>query len=144
MVTNEPPDYYHQPPTEAPKGRDLYIALPAAFGFIILCVCGGCLINRKQRKIGLGNVMGRRKGYGAGKSRSQRLGLGKKNGDAILLREQELGSDGRYQDVPIDEERRGRTRERTGSADLGSLVESPTENRTNYFRDEMRRQEQQR
>ncbi|KAF8860154.1 hypothetical protein BDZ45DRAFT_672849 [Acephala macrosclerotiorum] len=47
MVTNEPPDYYHQPPTEAPKGRDLYVALPTAFGFIILCVCGGCIINRK-------------------------------------------------------------------------------------------------
>ncbi|KAF8860153.1 hypothetical protein BDZ45DRAFT_688779 [Acephala macrosclerotiorum] len=80
----------------------------------------------------------------AQRSRSQRLGLGKKSGDAILLRGQELGSDGRYQDVPVEEGRRGRARERTGSADLGSLVESPTENRTNYFRDEIRRQEHQR
>lgn len=142
MVTNQPPVYYHQPPTPAPTGKDLYIALPAAFGFILLCVVGGCLINRKHRKIGIGNVMGCRKGYGVGKSRSQRLGLGKKKGEAIHLQEQELGPDSRYQDFPDEEGHRSRRRDR--DSDLGSLVESPTEHRRNYFRDEMRRQEQQR
>jgi hypothetical protein len=138
-------------PNEAPKGKDLYIALPAVAGFIILCVCGGFIFNRKNRKIGLGNVMGRRKGYGVGKSRRQRMG-GKKGGD-IMLREQELVADGQYrdspaqQDMPVRQEARipGRViGHRREESDLGSLVGTPTEERPrggNAFRDEMRRQE---
>jgi hypothetical protein len=138
MITNRPPTYYQQPPTKAPTGASLYIALPTVFGFIILCVCGGAIINRKHRKIGLGNVMGRRNGYSSGKSRSERLGLRKKKEGAIELREQELTADGQYRDVP---DSRGRGHARVDS-DLGSLAGSETGDRTNYFRDEMRRQEQ--
>jgi Ykl077w/Psg1 (Pma1 Stabilization in Golgi) len=142
-VTNKPADYYRQPKTPVPKGQSLYIALPTVFGFIILCVCGGAIINRKHRKIGLGNVMGRRKGYGVGKSRSQRLGLRKKKEGAIQLRDQELTAGGQYRDVPIPEDGNfGRAR--ADSDALGSLAGTPTEERTNYFRDEMRRQEQNR
>jgi hypothetical protein len=142
MVMNKPAEYYRQPKTPVPKGQSLYIALPAVFGFIVLCVCGGFIINRKHRKIGLGNVMGRRNGYGVGKSRSQRLGLGKKAG-AIRLREQELTAEGQYRDAPLqhDDRSRGIGHARADSDALGSLAGTPTEERTNYFRDEMRRQE---
>ena len=146
MVTNKPAEYYRQPKTPVPKGQSLYIALPTVFGFVLLCVCGGYIINRKHRKIGLGNVMGRRNGYGVGKSRSQRLGLGKKKAGAIRLREQELTAGGQYRDAPVQREDSGRaaSHARADSDALGSLAGTPTEERTNYFRDEMRRQEQSR
>jgi hypothetical protein len=146
MVTNRPAEYYRQPKTPAPKGQTLYIALPAVFGAIILLVCGTHLWNRKNRRIGLGNVMGRRKGYGTGKSRAQRLGLRKnKNDGGIRLREQELTADGQYRDVPEDRDTtRAVGRARADSDALGSLAGSPTEERANYFRDEIRRQEQSR
>jgi hypothetical protein len=138
-------------PTQLPTGQSLYIALPTVFGFIILCVCGTFFWNRKHRQIGLGNVMGRRQGYGAPKSRRQRLGLGKKG--AIALREQELTADGAYRDAPAREdigdgwETQTPGHRRTGSEGLASLVGTPTDerfgNRTggNVFRDEIRRQD---
>ncbi|TVY54311.1 hypothetical protein LCER1_G003225 [Lachnellula cervina] len=140
-VTNRPAEYYRQPPPKAPKGQSLYIALPSVFGFIVICVCGGFIINRKHRKIGLGNVMGRRNGYGVGKSRRQRMGLSKKKGGAIKLREQELTADGQYRDTPTERERSRAGHTRTDSDTLGSLAGSPTEERPNLFRDEMSRQE---
>ncbi|KAE9368456.1 hypothetical protein N431DRAFT_347489 [Stipitochalara longipes BDJ] len=144
-VTNKPVKYYHPPPTSAPTGQSLYIALPTVFGFIILCVCGGAIINRKHRKIGLGNVMGRRNGYGVGKSRSQRLGLRKKKDGAIQLRDQELTAGGQYRDAPLPQEReRPFGHARADSDALGSLAGTPTEERTNYFGDEMQRQERSR
>jgi len=147
MVTTSPtPQPYHQPPTQAPKGKDLYIALPAVAGFVIICVCGGFIFNRKHRNIGLGNVMGRRQGYGVGKSRRQRLGLSKKNG-AIRLREQELTADGQYRDVPVHQEARVPGHTRGDSDGLASLVATPTEEGPrggNIFRDEIRRQERER
>lgn len=147
MVTTSPtPEPYHPPPTQAPKGKDLYIALPAVAGFVILCVCGGFIFNRKHRKIGLGNVMGRQQGYGVGKSRRQRLGLSKKSG-AIRLREQELTADGQYRDVPVQQEARVPGHMRGDSDGLASLVATPTEEGPrggNVFRDEIRRQEQER
>ncbi len=99
------------------------------------------MLNRKHRRIGLGNVMGRRNGYGTGKSRSQRLGLSKKKAGAIQLRDQELTAEGVYRDAPASG---GNRHERDDSDALGSLAGTPTEERTNYFRDEMRLQEQHR
>ncbi|KAG4422392.1 hypothetical protein IFR04_004416 [Cadophora malorum] len=131
---------YHQSPSSAPKGQSLYIALPTVLGFILLCVIGGYFWNRNSHKIGLGNVMGRRSGYGTGKSRSQRMGLGK-NGD-IQLRDRELRSDGQYHDAPAKVAMSpGREIDRD-SGKLGSLAGSPTGNGGhNHFRDELRRQE---
>jgi hypothetical protein len=62
------------------------------------------IIHQRHRKIGRGNVMGQRKGYGVGKSRTQTLGLGGKEKEAEVtrLREQELTSDGQYRDVLVD------------------------------------------
>jgi hypothetical protein len=137
-VTNRPPNYYRQPLAKAPKGQDLYIALPVVFGFIILCLVGGFFWNKHARKIGLGNVMGRRGGYGVGKSRRQRLGLGKKKSEAIQLREQELRTGPQYTDNP---DRRSPQHARADSDALGSLAGTPTEERTNYFGDEMDRQQ---
>ncbi|TVY80919.1 hypothetical protein LSUE1_G005962 [Lachnellula suecica] len=149
QVTNRPKEYFRQEPTKAPKGHSLYIALPTVFGFIILCVCGTFFLNRKKRTIGLGNIMGRRRGYGVGKSRAQRMGsrmgLGKKKKEeGIRLREQELTADGQYRDVPADRERSSAGHTRSDSDTLGSLAESPSEERTNYFRDERRQQDQSR
>lgn len=136
-VTTRPADYYRQEPAKAPKGQSLYIALPTVFGFIILCLCGGFFLNRKHRTIGLGNVMGRRKGYGVGKSRTQRLGLGRKKKDgAILLREQELRSGPQYKDAPPQQDARSEAAHaRSDSDTLGSLAGSPTEERPNYLGD---------
>ena len=141
MITNSPaPEPYRQAPAKAPEGASLYIALPIVFVFVILCVCGGFILNRRHRTIGLGNVMGRRKGYGVGKSKSQRLGLRKQKPRPIELRVQGLSSDGQYRDAPEDGGRRNGRRD----SDLGSLAGSPTEERTNYFRDEIQRQKQSR
>jgi hypothetical protein len=144
-VTNKPVEYYRQPKTPAPEGQSLYIALPTVFGFIILCVCGGAIYNRKYRKIGLGNVMGRRNGYGVGKSRSQRLGLKKRKEEAIELRDQELTVVGQYRDVPLPEDRNTSSGHARADSDaLGSLAGTPTEEKPNHFRDEMRRQDRSR
>ncbi|KAH9207300.1 hypothetical protein DL95DRAFT_346626 [Leptodontidium sp. 2 PMI_412] len=134
---------YHQPPSEAPKGQTLYIALPVVGAFIILFVVGGYFYNRRSRKIGLGNVVGRRSGYGTGKSRSQRMGLGKTSKGDIQLRDRELTADGQYRDSPAKVAMSpGRETERRDSDGLGSLTGSPTGmGGQNYFRDELRRQE---
>jgi hypothetical protein len=140
MVTNRPADYYRQEPAKAPGKKELYIALPIVFAFIIICVIGGYFWNRKTRKIGLGNVMGRKGGYGSRKSKAQRMGLGKKNKAAeIQLREQELTADGQFKDMgPPKIHIQGHTR---GDSDaLGSLAGSPTKEGTNYFREEIKRQ----
>jgi len=106
--------------------------LPVIFVFIILCVCGVAIFNRKHRKIDLGNVMGRKKGYGTGKSRAQRLGLRNNTPGAIELRDHELAEGGQYKDVPNRDAASG-GRPRAASNDLGSLAGSPTNERPIYF-----------
>jgi len=119
-------DYFRQETAKLPEGESLYIALPIVLLFILICVCGGCIINRKRRQISLGNVMGRKKGYGIGKSRSQRLGHGKKvGGDDIMLRDQELNSNGKYSDIPKQQQNAGSTY--TGF-DFGNFGTSPIDN----------------
>jgi hypothetical protein len=88
--------------------------------------------------------MGRRNGYGVGQSRRQRLGLRKKKDGVIQLRDQELTAGGEYRDAPLPEESGRPTRHARADSDLGSLVGTPTEERTNYFRDELQRQERNR
>lgn len=69
--------------------KALTIALPVVIGFILLIILGLFCGMRSHRKIGLGSIMGNRKGYGTGQSRRQRLGLKK---GAIRLDERELDS----------------------------------------------------
>jgi hypothetical protein len=126
-IMNEPPR--HLPPSNTTKiqKEGLMIGLPVGLGALFIVVAGTYFGMRKHRTIGLGNIMGRRnRGYGVGKSRRQRLGLGKKG--AIALEEREIP---------------GRTRERANS--LGSLVSDDDEIRPaprgNQFRDEIQRQQ---
>ncbi|KAI8623208.1 hypothetical protein F5Y19DRAFT_481954 [Xylariaceae sp. FL1651] len=142
-----------------PQGAALYIALPTVLGFVIVCVAGTCIWNRKHRRIELGNVMSRkRRGYGIGKSGRSRLGLGKRNkaNERIQLMEREIAAEGGevYHDLPDPSDR-----PRRDSDALGSLAGTPTEERRmdlgrpgirdehdrspatgNAFRDELKRQ----
>jgi len=139
MVTNRPPTYYRHEPTKVLRGRDLAIALPTLLAAVLLCVCGVSIFNRKHRSIGLGNVMGRRKGYGTGKSRVERLGLLKQKAAAVQLRELQVASAEHYKDV--DNQARDQGHARADSDALGSLAGAPVQERTNYFRDEMKKQQ---
>ncbi|KAK7459758.1 hypothetical protein Landi51_00007 [Colletotrichum acutatum] len=165
---------WHPEAAKMPKGAELYIALPTVFGFIIICVIGGCIWNRRTRKIGLGNIMSRsRHGYGVGKSRAQRLGAkvrqsvfhGGRKDRGIQLRQREISPDGYvYRDEPLpDQQQRQHTgglntnggglgHARRDSDALGSLAGSPVSatfphhepQGGNAFREEMRRQERER
>ena len=127
-VTMKPLDIHHQEPAKVPTNQSLYIALPTVFGFILLCVVGGFFWNRKSRKISIGSVIGGKRGYGTGKSKAQRMGLTPKNGISIQLQDQEASS--------------GAVHVRHSSEALGSLAGTPTEEKKNYFREELQRQEQ--
>ncbi|GAW11366.1 hypothetical protein ANO14919_007100 [Xylariales sp. No.14919] len=151
---------------KAPVGPALYIALPTVFGFIIACVIGTCLWNRHRRRIQLPGVMGRNYKVGKiGKSGRSRFGLGKRNkaakaNERIQLMEREIQAEGGevYRDLPDPTDR-----PRRDSDALGSLAGTPTEDRRmdfghpgeangrdrspatgNTFRDEIRRQDNQR
>lgn len=142
-----------------PTGAALYIGLPAAAGFILLCVLGVCLWNRKHRKIEIGNIMSRgRHGYGAGKSARSRLRMGKsrKFKEHIQLREREIDlqksqqlqqggvreqqsmspgvpSPGFYRDVSPPLQSPGKMRRDRDEEDLGSLAGTPVDNKSMNF-----------
>lgn len=146
MVTNTPPPpTYHGPPTPMPQGQSLYIALPVVFGFILLMLFGGCYLNSRRRRIGLGNIMSRSRGYGIRKSRTERLG---KNGGTIHLEDRDLHSGFEYRDAPQRVEMGTVSRERQMSSHfsvdsddgLESLASTPTEDRRNCFEEELKRQ----
>jgi hypothetical protein len=129
IVTHEPLSYYRQPTTEAPTGQYLYIAYPTVFVFIILCIFGGCHYNRKHRQIGLRNAMGRRAGYGIGKSGGQRL---RKKEDPIQLQDHDTEYRDDFAEGKDFERPRDGRRERADSdldSDLRSLVGSPAQGR---------------
>jgi hypothetical protein len=123
----EPPKHIPPPPKNSIDKTGLMIGLPVGLGFVGLVVIGLFIGMRKNRVIGIGNIMGRRnRGYGSGKSRRQRLGLGKKG--AIALEERSV-SGPRYGHARGDS--------------LGSLVSDdgrPAAPGSNVFRDEIQRQ----
>ncbi|PSN61164.1 hypothetical protein BS50DRAFT_155671 [Corynespora cassiicola Philippines] len=130
-LKNEPPRHLEPSPQTKVNKEGLMIGLPIGLGFVLIVVVGLLWGMKKHRTIGLGNIMGRRsKGYGAGKSRRQRLGLGKKG--AIRLEEREAQSGGVYSDAGH------------GHRDsLGSLVSDDDIRPApggNHFRDEVQRQ----
>ncbi|KAK0753834.1 hypothetical protein B0T18DRAFT_424318 [Schizothecium vesticola] len=149
--------------TGPPTGPALYIGLPCVLAFVVLMVGGTCWWNRRERMIGVGNVMGRgRRGYGVGKSRRERV---RKAG--IKLEETTRGAAG-YRDQPTaaaapaggdgwDDESWRREPivvgvARRDSDALGSLAGSPTKEDfprgggggNNVFRDELGRQQESR
>jgi hypothetical protein len=78
------------PPTPPPDRHSMLIALPAALGAVLLVVLGLFFGMRSHRRIGLGSVMGRgRKGYGAGKSRRERVAAAGGARGAIRLADRE-------------------------------------------------------
>ncbi|KAK1837143.1 hypothetical protein QBC39DRAFT_246816 [Podospora conica] len=157
-----PPPVKSAPPT----GPALYIGLPCILGFIVLVVGGTCWWNRRERRIGVGNVMGRgRGGYGVGKSRRERLmGRNKKKDSAGIRLDEPPRGRTVYRDeppvaVPVrdddgwgdDSWRRepivGGGIPRRDSDALGSLAGSPTKETFgggNVFREELERQQESR
>lgn len=131
-------------PTKIPQQRELLIALPTTFGAIIFLVFGVFLWNRKTRRIQLGNIMSRsRHGYTGRKNRRM---FHRNKDEGLHLQAREASPVFEYQDhAPPTIPRR--------DSDLGSLAGSPvtanfqhqdTTGGGNAFRNEMRRQEQER
>jgi hypothetical protein len=114
----------------------LMIGLPVSLGFVVIVVFGLWFGMRKRRNIGIGNIMGRSRGYGDGKSRRQRMGMSKKG--AIRLETQPSASErAGYRDE--SDVHHGHAR----GDSLGSLVSDDgirPAPRDNQFGDEMQRQ----
>jgi hypothetical protein len=154
LLMHKPADHYQPPPhTKLPDKFSLMLGLPLGLGIPALIILGLYLGMRKHRTIGLGNIMSRARhpwnknggGYGARKSRRQRLGLGKKG--AIRLQDRDLGN------LPPEEQYRdevggalpppGRPGAHQRDLSLGSLVSDDDIRpapRGNAFRDEVERQ----
>ncbi|EER45364.1 conserved hypothetical protein [Histoplasma capsulatum H143] len=78
LINNPGKHYPPPPPTAVPNKLGLMIGLPVALGVIFVVLLGLYFGMKKNRRIGLGNIMGSRaKGYGGGKSRIERLGGGR-------------------------------------------------------------------
>ncbi|KAK2736479.1 hypothetical protein FQN57_000735 [Myotisia sp. PD_48] len=102
LTTEIPKHHPPPPPTPAPNELGLKVGLPVTLGAVFVVAIGLCVGMRKHRRIGLGNIMGsRNKGYGTGKSRAERLGVGRRaRGGAIRLEDMEDNETARYSDNP--------------------------------------------
>lgn len=145
-------DKHHTPDPELSTGAghdELVIALPVVFGSILFIAVGLFLWNRKTRKIGIANIMSRTRRHGyTGRSARKLLNRVRKDDGmgGIPLEPREHVTE--YRDNPADGRRPRR------DSDLGSLTGSPTEQafgqaptyggRDNAFREELRRQDEQR
>jgi hypothetical protein len=142
-LMNQPVQHYQPSPHPELNKLGLEVGIPVGLGAFLLIIGGLWFGMRKTRRIELGNVMGRRKGYGVGKSRRQRLG---KQAD-IQLREAALRPESPgFRDEPLQgaevpERFAGHAREES----LGSLVSSTAGDsfsrpQGNVFREELERQ----
>lgn len=130
---------------KTPTGPALYIGLPTIFGFIIVCLVGTCIWNRKSRHINLGNVMSRSRHGFPVIGKKARLEKQRRANERIQLMQREVEAAGGevYRDAP--------SRPRRSSDDLGSLTDTPTDDRRmdfasvrqggNTFRGELKKQE---
>lgn len=74
VLHKRPPEHYKPPPRLPPSKLALYVGVPVCLAVVFGIVGGLYFGMRDSRRIGLGNVMGtRRKGYGIGKSKGQRI-----------------------------------------------------------------------
>ncbi|OJD31794.1 uncharacterized protein BKCO1_4400047 [Diplodia corticola] len=87
-----------QESTESRNGMALKVGLPVCLVFTALVVVGLAYGMRKQRRSGVGNVMGRKRGYGTRVSRWQRLGRNRAGRRDELSQEHELLGSGEYKD----------------------------------------------
>lgn len=150
LIANPPA--YQQEKTKAPTGPALYIGLPTVLGFVVVCLIGTCIWNRKTRKIALGNIMSRRnRGYGVGKGRASRMAGGgrsrREKKEAIQLMGREVPAEEQYHDDVHAATRAADHQQQQGGWDergargefeglprrdsdaLGSLAGTPTEDR---------------
>jgi hypothetical protein len=150
-LQQKPVEHLPAPPkSKMPDKQSLLIALPVTLGVLLLVLFGLCFGMRSHRKIGVGSVMGRgRHGYGAGKSRRQRMGIKK---GAIHLEDREiLPAADEYRDDDYirpaappklsgwptpPQSRQGHDRDLS----LGSLV-TDDESNSNTFRQEVKNQQ---
>jgi len=142
-LINQPAEHYPPPPHAELNKLGLEVGIPVGVGAFLFIVCGLWFGMRKTRRIELGNIMSRRKGYGVGKSRRQRMG---KQAD-IQLRESALRpTSPEFRDEPLQgaeapQRFAGHAREES----LGSLVSSAAGDsfsrpQGNVFREELERQ----
>ena len=142
-LINQPAQHYPPPPHAELNKLGLEVGIPVGIGAFLFIICGLWFGMRKTRRIELGNIMSRRKGYGVGKSRRQRLG---KQAD-IQLRESALRpASPEFRDDPLQgaaapQRSAGHAREES----LGSLVSSVAGDsfsrpQGNVFREELERQ----
>lgn len=88
-VENKPPKPYIIP--TKPENQELYVALPIISIAVLVVVLGGFLYNRNLRRIGLGNVMSRKRhGYGLRRSRKKMFGRG--SGTSMGARSEEMAN----------------------------------------------------
>jgi hypothetical protein len=157
FLSKAPVKHFSPPPhTKLPSNLSLLIGLPLGLGALVFVSLGLFFGMRKHRHINVGAVMGKRAGYGVGKSRRQRLGKkgairleerevlqnrsqGPRTGGARTRGDDEIGPVGSQgslnQSWPIPPSRNGHQRQES----LGSLV-SDTEGGNNAFRREIEKQ----
>ncbi|WEW60864.1 hypothetical protein PRK78_006352 [Emydomyces testavorans] len=104
-LTRVPVQHYPPPPPSKPNKLGLMVGLPVALVVVFVISCGLCIGMKKERRIGLGNIMGRRsKGYSGAKSRIERLGgRGRRRDRSIRM--DDLEDPDRYTDDPLAHER---------------------------------------
>lgn len=135
------------PPTPTPSRTAILVAVPGSLGVFVLILLGLCFWHRQTRRINISNVMGRaRRGYSG--RRQRRLLRSADKDRAIQLQAAPLSPLGpHYRDDLY--------RPRRDSDALGSLAGSPAKDTfdapahgdghgRNAFRDELRRQAQER
>ncbi|KND91145.1 hypothetical protein TOPH_04087, partial [Tolypocladium ophioglossoides CBS 100239] len=147
------PDLDHITPSGGPTRQTLLIALPVSLGGCALIVIGLFLWNRKTRRIQLGNVMSRsRHGYTGHQHRRLFRKPAAAKDTGIQLDAAPLSPDSPPPADSYRDEYDAPERPRRDSHALGSLAGSPVDasfeqqgtTGRNAFRDEMRRQEDER
>jgi hypothetical protein len=141
FLQNAPAQHYQPPPrTKLPDNLSLFIGLPLGLGALFFVLIGLFLGMRKHRHIDVKALLSKKKGYGSGKSKRERLGFKK---GAIRLEEREVMhpsrreySDDEIRSVPPRINVNGHRREES----LGSLV-SENEGPNNHFRQEIEKQQ---
>lgn len=140
FLTKKPTAHYAPPQhTKLPDNLSLLIGLPLGLGALFFVMLGLFFGMRKHRHIDVKALLSKKKGYGGGKSKRERLGLKK---GAIRLEEREVMtpnrreySDDEIKSMPPRININGHRREES----LGSLV-SDSEGGNNHFREEIKKQ----
>lgn len=145
FLSKKPATHYKPPPVNTlPDNISLLIGLPLGLGALFFVMLGLYFGMRKHRRIAMADIkaaLSKKKGYGASKSKRQRLGLKK---GAIRLEEREIltpnrreYTDDEVRNVPPRFNASGHMRDES----LGSLVSDSEGPGNNAFREEIRKQQ---